>query len=392
MHSVMNLFQEETLGPTKDWRDNFSFLAGPVQIPKTSLSASHRSEGGYSTESSTSTNCNSPSCSSTYCSSTYCSSSSGNGYDWEEEASFFGEEGDSHSSSSGMGGSTRDAILYEMAQVQRKLDWHQEQVHKDKENYRKELQRAKQKLKDEWMAKNGFPEFSRRSYQANKDGAGKASHTIALLHRDNARLREEMRYLAKEIRKEKRYQEDLERAHTTAQEMCQALQGHVEGLQASQDQLQSYCTILRQKMSTLKDKAFDQRAYLEMEASCVSKYETSLQKILSKMEEKEEEAVVLESILPLVETSAQEVISARQEALEAAGLFLPDSSTQRIHQVLNKDRLVQRIQALEEEEDDYEEDDYEEDGSCCERQICEEEDEEDSCSFYEVASIEDEGV
>jgi chromosome segregation ATPase len=194
--------------------------------------------------------------------------------------------------------------LYKSAieMVQTRLNEVNEQRGKDIQQYKEQLRKAKLECKKEFEAIYK-PLISNHLHdtQNQQDKKTESSKIIQYLREDNAKIRKEMEYYAKEIKKMKLSNDQLESANATARQSYDELEDHVETMKAVNDKLTSNATIFKAALKKMKRDYVTRTRFHQCEVNSTGYYETCLSKIVKDVKDRSRDPIFIEGIYTIVE-------------------------------------------------------------------------------------------
>lgn len=236
------------------------------------------------------------------------------------------------------GGHAKLGIAERMQRIEQRLKWLELQSAKDKQDLYDQLRRAKSKAREEILQR--YEPLLKKS-KDNYDGQVlETTKIINYLRDDNAKLREEINGLKRNIAKLTQANKELEAANASALASHNDLQHHVEGLEAVQDKLNNNCRVLKHALKQMKQDYSKRSAFYHMEAKSVSMYEICLAKALTQVHKSSKGSSMEQDIFQIAEEGAAEVATGRESQLQKYGLTMDQRQLRQTEMLKNPQLLM----------------------------------------------------
>lgn len=202
----------------------------------------------------------------------------------------------------------------EMARQQ--LEKVHEQREKDSQEQKERLLKAKLECKQELEAiYQPLISTHVQDEKQQKKRTTETSKIIQYLRDDNSKIRKEIEYYAKEIKKMKESNAQLETANHKAQQAYEELEDHVETMNAVNEKLKSNETIFKETLKKMKGDYRKRTRYHECEVNSIGYYEACLSKIVRNVKDRSRDAKFIEDIYRTAEQGSTHAMDARETNL-----------------------------------------------------------------------------
>ena len=252
-------------------------------------------------------------------------------------------------------------VREEMATIQRRLEWLDEQQPRDRQDYYDQLRQAKKSVREELFDKYE-PILRSQGDDSVKyeDQVRETTKIIGYLRGDNARMREELSRLKKKTDKLKSQNAEAEASLATIHQFTEQLHERIAEMEAVQKKLNDNCTIFKGALQQMKADYQKRTSFCELEVAAGNKYEVCLAKVLvavqrsaGKINQKTAEKLERD-IFQITEEGAKEIAKGRQTQLDKLGLKMNAHQQAQIRRLINPDLLIVEHKRLS---GDYDDDD-----------------------------------
>ena len=235
---------------------------------------------------------------------------------------------------------TNLGIAERMQRIEQRLKWLELQSAKDKQDFYDQLRKAKSKARDEIFQK--YEPLLKKSDDHYDGQVLETTKIINYLRDDNAKLREEINGLKRNIAKLTQANKELEAANASALASHADLEDHVEGLEAVQHKLNKNCRVLKQALSQMKQDYSKRSAFYHMESKTVSMYEICLAKVLTQVQKSPKSAgsAMQQELYRIAEEGAIEVETGRETQLQKYGRTMDQRQLRQTEMLKNPELLI----------------------------------------------------
>lgn len=186
--------------------------------------------------------------------------------------------------------------------AQKKLNEVNEQRENDAQEQKERLRKAKLEYKKELEAiYKPLISTHVQDVQNQEQKKTEGSKIIQYLREDNAKIRKEIEYYAKEIKKIKLSNDQLESANETARHSLEELEDHVETMQAVNKKLTSNAAIFKEALKKMKRDYVTRTRFHQCEMNSTGYYESCLSQIVKNVKDRSRDPKFIEVIYSIVE-------------------------------------------------------------------------------------------
>ena len=231
-----------------------------------------------------------------------------------------------------------------MAQMEQRLQWLQDQRAKDKQDYQHQLAQAQEQARQDFLQRHGQDlNVHHRNYDVQ---VSETSKIINYLKQDNARIRDEIKGLKRNMQRLHQQNKELEQANASVQNSYQDLEHHMEGLQTVNFKLTENSKVFKDTLAKMKGDLKKRIQYHQMEDKTVTKYEACLAKVLAQVQQyvaspaSKTTAALEQQVHTMTADSAEEIGNGRQAYLTKVGLSMEEKQRRQLDRLQHPDLLV----------------------------------------------------